>query len=137
MKRAVMAAVMVSLLLTTVYARAAEDFLYGEVLDVDREAMQMTIRTGAEETGEVVRVVTLSEALLVENRAGDSRLPGCLQAGKHVRVWGVATVEDKTNLFLAEAVRGCGMTSCSDPTGVRERLKRGRKWDAAGGQSRP
>jgi len=116
---------LIILALTAADVLAAEDFLHGEVLTIDREASRMTIRTGAEGAEGVVQSVALTEKLLIDNRSGGKRLPGCIELGRHVRVWGEAAGEGE--VFLAEEVRGCGMGGCTDPTGVRQRLNRGRK----------
>lgn len=120
---------LIILALTATDALAGEDFLHGEVLGIDREANRMTIRTDAEGADGGVQTIALTEKLLVDSRAGGKRLPGCIELGRHVRVWGEAAGEGK--VFLAEEVRGCGMSDCTDPTGVRQRLNRGRKNDMA------
>ncbi len=101
-----------------------QDFLHGKVLEVDSDGLVMIVQPD-QDAGEMVTVM-LSSALLVESGSGELRLPGCITSGNHVRVWGkVADVGRAT--FQAFEVRGCGMASCNDPTGVRERLSRKRQ----------
>lgn len=125
MKKAGIAVIiMLALIATNVLA---SDIIHGEVIDIDREAMKMTIRTSSEESGEMMRIVSLTEKLLIKNQAGAKRLPGCIQPGNRVRVWGTVNDLEEEKVFVAEEIRGCGMGGCNDPTGVRDRLNKSRK----------
>lgn len=132
MQKAGIAAIILMFSLIATNVLASEDFLHGEVLNIDREAMRITVRTNWDETREGIRTVAMTESLLVVTKAGDKRFPGCVRLGSRVRIWGTVIGTGQEAIFLAEQIRGCGMKSCNDPTGVRERLNRSRKPGMAG-----
>lgn len=107
------------------------DFLHGVVLEVAEDARTMVVRTTPNDGSSRVVTVFLPETILVTSRNGGLRLPGCISSGKHVRIWGAVFARD-TDSFRADAVRGCGMAACYDPTGVRSRLSRNRQGKAMG-----
>lgn len=120
----------IALILITLLVKnglAAEKTLHGEVLDIDRQAMTVTVRADVEGTGEVIQAVVLADSILVEKQTGEKRLPGCIQTGNHIRIRGRTSSGESGSMFLAEEVRGCGGSGCSDPTGVRQRLNKSRK----------
>ena len=104
---------------------ADRPFLHGEILEVHDTARVMMVRTGADTGSSRVVQVIVPRMLLSESPDGMLKLPGCLSSGRHVRIWGDVVPND-AGQFIAEEIRGCGMASCSDPTGVRSRLSRNR-----------
>lgn len=115
---------LLSLLFASLSFASDQDFLHGKVLEVDPEGLVMIVQPD-QDAGEPITVL-LSSALMVESGSGELRLPGCVNFGNHIRVWGKAG-DGLGATFQAFKVRGCGMASCNDPTGVRARLSRKRQ----------
>jgi hypothetical protein len=102
---------------------AEREFLYGEIIDLNRHSMVMTVHlvSDIEYAGGRDITVRLPAEMVHISTTGQERLPGCLLPGNHVRIWGVAS-SSASDSFHADTVRGCGMAACNDPTGVRSRL---------------
>lgn len=111
------------------------DFLHGEIETVDRAARVMTVRVDRETGDDRLIRVMLPDAFAGDEVQAGATLPGCIAAGRHVRVWGQAR-QSEDSAFRADEVRGCGMSACSDPTGVRARLFRNRQEKIMGGMCR-
>ena len=118
----------------------SQEFLAGQVVAVDRErgefVLQVSETPGEEEEGTAAdrdgRGLGATEplpekgAMVTVSMVSDAArqdLPGCLQPGKRVRVWG-RYVEGQEASFVAEAVRGGGPMRGEDRSGVRSRLHR-------------
>lgn len=100
-----------------------QDFLHGEILAVDKENMQITLRPGGSTADAVAEItVRLPAKIMFSGQSAKMRLPGCVVPGNRVRVWGKASIESWQ--FTATDIRGCGGDACNDPTGVRIRLFR-------------
>lgn len=120
------------LILCVFPVRGHAEFLYGQVVEVNRDAQEFVLVTLLPDKNETdlsgntarIRVKAMGE-MLPQAEDGDSLLPGCVQVGKRVRVWGESPASGST--FLATDVRGCGGMGCSDPTGVRSRLQKDKK----------
>ncbi len=120
------------LLLGVFPARGYAEFLYGQVVEVNRDAQEFVLvslspdKEDTDLSGNTARIrVKAMGAMLPQSEEGDSFLPGCVQVGKRVRVWGETPASGAS--FLATDVRGCGGMGCSDPTGVRSRLQKDKK----------
>ena len=108
-------------------AGGAAEYLYGEVAEVNRERQEFVLVSVTPEWGEGEQAVTEKRvtvkamgSILPQSEEGKTLLPGCVQVGEMVRVWGESmTVEAG---FFASDIRGCRGKGCSDPTGVRSRL---------------
>ena len=111
----------------------AVDFLHGEIEAVDEAGLSMTLcadqQTG---NGQLIEVILTKEAVRQCAMAADQQLPGCIAVGRHVKVWGKRNQSDAAS-FRADEVRGCGMASGGDPTGVRSRLNHNRAGKSIGG----
>lgn len=100
--------------------------LLGEIQSVDGPGRSMILRTGmARQDGRLVRVI-LPRRLVGESGEISSAWHDCLTAGRSIEVWGAESGNGQ-GVFLAEGLRGCAMTGCGDPTGVRARLYRNRQ----------
>lgn len=100
--------------------------LQGEIQSVDGPGRSMIVKTGmAHQQGGLVRIV-LSENMVAENGAIPAAWHNCLTAGRSIEVWGTESGNGQ-GVFLAESFRGCSMSGCGDPTGVRARLYRNRQ----------
>ncbi len=114
-------------LITFFPARGSAEYLYGEVAEVNRERQEFVLvsvtpgRGEGEATLNETRVtVKAMGSILPQSEEGKALLPGCVQVGEMVRVWGESMTAEAD--FLASDVRGCRGKGCSDPTGVRSRL---------------
>ncbi len=108
-------------------ATGRAEFLYGEVVEINREKHEFVVAVGAAEKGKAeqegknvhINVRTMGGGL-PPSGGRKPLLPGCVQLGQMVRVWGELHSEEA--MFEARVVRGCRGKNCSDPTGVRSRL---------------
>ncbi len=126
--------IMCSVFLMVTVSRATErEFLHGQILQLNRQDMVMTVQLGSdtEYSGSRDVTVLLPANMVLISATGQEMLPACLFSGNHVRIWGTASYP-VGDYFRADAVRGCGMAACNDPTGVRSRLFRKRNSDSKG-----
>lgn len=115
-------------LLFCIPAGARAEMLTGAVVSIDEQQRMFTLNVenttpSGPNAKNVVVTVPGSGSLTY---AGRRTLPGCVQKGESVRVWGDFSLKDE-NTFLATAIRGTGGRSRHDPTGVRARLGTCRK----------
>lgn len=113
----------------------AQDFFVGKVLGVDEKKLEITLEpvqsqnlagTIVQEKNVLVRLAEETKQLNTNLQGG---LPGCVVVGEVIRVWGQLEATE-TNVFVAQDIRGCRRGVCSsDPTGVRARLLKGKKWN--------
>ena len=100
--------------------------LEGEIQSVDGPGRMMIVKTGkTHQDGGMVRII-LSENLVAADGALPPAWHTCLTAGRSIQVW-AAESDNGQGVFLAERVRGCSVSGCGDPTGVRARLFRNRQ----------
>ncbi len=102
----------------------AEEFLMGTVTSLDREKGKMTIQLGSIDIKDSNPETDTPDKITV---LFDSKnLPGCVEKGKTIRVWG-DYVKGETKTLQARTIRGAGFRGPeNDPTGVRCRLGKGR-----------
>lgn len=113
----------------------AQDFFVGKVLSVDEQKLEITLEplqsqnlagTVVQKKNVLVRLAEETKQLNTNQKGG---LPGCVVVGDVIRVWGQLEATE-TNVFVANDIRGCRKGVCSsDPTGVRARLLKGKKWN--------
>jgi uncharacterized membrane protein YgcG len=120
------------LILGVVPTRGSAEFLVGEVVAVNRDRQEFVIVSIFTDKGETessgkesrIKVKAVGE-VLSQYEKSIPLLPGCVQVGERVRVWG--EIPATGAVFLAIDVRGCGGMGCNDPTGVRSRLQKYKK----------
>jgi len=124
--------VILMLMLGVFPARGSAEFLYGEVAEVNRALQEFVLISIPTKQGETKRAENNSRInvkavgeLFPQSEEGLPLLPGCVQVGEKVRVWGETPATG--SVFLAIDVRGCGGMGCNDSTGVRSRLQKYKK----------
>ena len=104
----------------------AQEFLVARVLEVNPQNMELTVVPITDPKRNItVRIAGKND---LPRRDGKSLLPGCVVQGATIRLWGSNERADSP-FFLAIDIRGCRRGSCSDPTGVRSRLRKIRLYE--------
>lgn len=94
------------------------------VLEIDPEGLELTvISLAAPDTQLRVRI---AEKNHLPQSDGQVVFPGWVSPGATIRLWGNRG-ETEELLFLVTNIRGCKSGGCSDPTGVRSRLRKMRE----------
>jgi hypothetical protein len=93
------------------------DALLGVVISIDAESCQMVVSDDPSGDSKAIRRVVVSY--------GRENLPGFVQPGAVVRLWGEYMSGDNTEFRLQRLRSGEGLHHGRDPTGVRPRLKHG------------
>ncbi|MDZ7832924.1 MAG: hypothetical protein U5L07_14345 [Desulfobacterales bacterium] len=106
-----------SLFVLTAQGARAMDALLGEVISINAENRQMVVSVDQSGEADGARRVLISY-----NRQS---LPGFVQPGAVVRVWGEYVDENHSELRLQSVRNGEGIHRGHDSTGVRSRLKHG------------
>ena len=88
---------------------------------MNSEALELTVVTEAEPNTKIV--VQISAVNDLPNRNGKVFLPKCAIPEAIIRLWGNREQTGKT-LFIATDIRGCRNGGCTDPTGIRSRLRK-------------
>lgn len=101
-----------------------QEFLMARVLTIDPEALELTVVTPADPDSQIT--VRIAEKNVLPQSDQGIFFPRCVAQGSTIRIWGTRE-ELETPLFVASEIRGCGGSGCSDPTGVRLRLRKDRK----------
>ncbi|MFP4532983.1 MAG: hypothetical protein ACLFNS_09900 [Desulfobacterales bacterium] len=96
---------------------SAMDALLGEVLSIDAENRQMVVSVDQGVDSDAPRRIVVSY--------DRQSLPGFVQPGAVVRVWGEYVDENHSELRLQSVRNGEGIHHGHDSTGVRSRLKHG------------
>ena len=108
---------------------AAMEALWGRVVSIDRQERLMVIRARPMRAGPMAGdgsgdAPPRKELTVKFDAAG---LPNCVAEGTVVRLWGRYSRKNP-DVFNARFIRGAGRRSWEyDPTGVRQRLGRGRR----------
>jgi uncharacterized membrane protein YgcG len=112
------------ILLLWVNSASCQDFLVARILTVNHESLELTVVTEADpDTQIAVQFATENEL----PRNGElAFLPNCATPGETVRLWGNRK-QSEDPLFIATDIRGCRYGRCSDPTGIRSRLRKIRR----------
>ncbi len=126
---------MVSILLLLCFGvrpGACQDFLVAKVLDVHVEQMEIEVspvgrmtESLAAKPGEIL-LVQVADKNNLPQKEGRVSFPGCVVIGDTIRLWG-AYARGRADRFMVTDIRGCRGGGCLDPTGVRSRLRRGRR----------
>ncbi|MCP4107410.1 MAG: hypothetical protein GY749_18005 [Desulfobacteraceae bacterium] len=102
----------------------AEEFLMGTVTSLDKENGKMTIQPDTADVKNAKSETNTPDKITVMFES--ENLPGCVEKGKIIRVWG-DYVKEKTKTLKAKTIKGAGFRGHeNDPTGVRCRLGKGR-----------
>ena len=112
------------ILLLWVNSAFCQDFLVARILTVNYESLELTVVTEADpDTPIAVQFAPENEL----PRDGEQAfLPKCATPGETVRLWGNRN-QSADPLFIATDIRGCRYGRCSDPTGIRSRLRKIRR----------
>ncbi len=115
---------LLSLCLFCIPVEAGADVLLGRVQAIQEAERQVVVELFSAERNEIPdsRLTIILPEAMVFKRPNGRFLPGCIQLGARIKVWGEFDSEDA--LFRAERIRGGGHLR-SDPTGIRERLGMG------------
>ncbi len=116
------------IVLAAVTETAAMDALWGRVISIDRRNHEMvvTARPMTDASAQVGQDGEPPKERTFTVKFGDTQLPPCVAEGTVVRLWGEFS-RGEPGVFTAAFVRGAGRRSWGyDPTGVRQRIGRGR-----------
>lgn len=110
------------ILATCLFALAAQtasamDALLGEVISIDAENRQMVVSVDQSDKADGARRVVISY--------DRENLPGFVQPGSVVRLWGEYMGGNNSEFRLQSLRNGESLHHGRDPTGVRSRLKHG------------
>jgi uncharacterized membrane protein YgcG len=101
-----------------------QEFFVARVLEINPEQLELKVIRTDTSRSHVAVIIADENDLPVHD--GQTFFPECVVPGATIRLWGKA--ETKKDLyFLATDIRGCRKGACSDPTGVRSRLRKIRK----------
>ncbi len=100
---------------------SCQDFLVARVLTVNPEALELTVVTATDPDTKIV--VQIAAANDLPSSGGQTFLPECAAPDATIRLWG-RREQTESPLFIATDIRGCGNEGCSDPTGIRSRLRK-------------
>ncbi len=113
-------------LLLTAPAVFAQEFMVARVLEVNQQSLELTVIPTTESKNKITVRVAGNNALPRNDK--QYFFPGCVVQGAIIRLWG-STAKEDSQYFLATDIRGCRKGGCSDPTGVRSRLRKIRKYE--------
>jgi len=112
--------IVIFLLLAASPARS-QDFFVARVLEVNPKNLELlVVSTTGTNSNVTVRVAGEND---LPRHDGVSYFPECVVQGATIRLWGSTEGIGKP-VFLATDIRGCRKGGCSDPTGVRSRLRK-------------
>ncbi len=124
MKTQMVSIVLILLLIAS--SAFAQEFLVARVLEVHPQNMELTVVPITDPKNKItVRIAGKND---LPRHDGQSLFPGCVVQGATIRLWGSNEKADSP-FFLATDIRGCRKGSCSDPTGVRSRLRKIRMYE--------
>lgn len=98
-----------------------QDFLVARVLEVFPEKQLLTVASIDNPAEHFT--VRIAEENDLPVRGGEIAFPECVVKGATIRLWGITEQTDPP-LFIAADIRGCRHGGCTDPTGVRSRLRK-------------
>ncbi len=104
-----------------------QDFFVARVLEVDSKNMEITVVATVESNINVT--VRIAGENNLPQHEGQIFFPECVVSGATIRLWGSTETVEKP-VFLATDIRGCRKGGCSDPTGVRLRLRKIRNYES-------
>ena len=100
------------------------------VLTVNPERLELTVATAADPNSRmVVQVAAVND---LPSSRGQIFLPDCVAPDATIRLWG-SRAQTADSPFIATDIRGCGHGGCSDPTGIRSRLRKIRTYQHTSG----
>lgn len=94
------------------------------VLTINPEKLELTVATTADPDSRIVVQVAAVNDL--PNSGGQIFFPDCATPDAMIRLWG-SRAQTADSPFIATDIRGCGNGGCSDPTGIRSRLRKIRR----------
>lgn len=104
---------------------SCQEFLVARVLTVDPETLQLTVESATDPGNTmVVQVAAVND---LPSSGGQIFLPECATPDAMIRLWG-SRAQTEDSPFVATDIRGCGNGGCSDPTGIRSRLRKNRTY---------
>ncbi len=98
-----------------------QDFIVAKVLAVDAEKMELTVVSPAGPDSQIIVRIADESNLSLHDQG--TVFPACVAPGETIRLWG-SREQEETPHFFATDIRGCKSGGCSDPTGVRSRLRK-------------
>ena len=110
----------------------SEEFLSGQVVEVNNKEMEFVIQCKEQQNNKVNEeksennkkiLIRVAKKNVFVKKNGRLVFPECIKTGDQIRVWG-AWGNNKQNILLAHDIKGCKGGGCSDPTGIMLRLKR-------------
>ncbi len=112
------------LLLSAASPAFSQEFFVARVLEVSSENLELVVISTKDTDSKVtVRIAGQND---LPRHEGQTFFPDCVAPGETIRLWGSNETTDDP-YFLATDIRGCRKGGCSDPTGVRSRLRNIRK----------
>lgn len=113
--------ILLLLLLLSASPALCQDFITAKIVAVDPGKLELTIVTPTNPDNQItVRIAKKND---LPQAARGTFFPGCVTPGATIRLWGSSSKQADDPFFVATDIRGCKSGGCSDPTGVRSRLR--------------